>query len=252
MTSPEAAGVGRGARRGETGASGAGTGGEGPAFRLRGVRVERGGRLVLEDVDLDVSAGEVTVLLGPSGSGKTSLLRVLNRLDDPAAGSILYRGRGLSSYPVRELRRRVGFVFQTPVMFEGTVEENLWEPARLAGLSEEEAGRRVRESLELAELGEELLGRPGGELSVGQQQRVNLARALMNRPETLLLDEPTSALDAVTSRRLLATIRRLADEEGRTAVTATHREEEARAVGDRAVLLRDGRVERAGRTRDVL
>lgn len=226
--------------------------GEGPAFRLRGVRIERGGRDVLDDVDLDVPVGRVTALLGPSGSGKTSLLRILNRLDDPAGGEVLYRGRPVGAYPVRELRRRVGFVFQAPVMFSGTVEENLRVPARVAGWPEEETRRRVREALELAELDEGLLQRPGGELSVGQQQRTNLARTLVNRPETLLLDEPTSALDAVTSRRLLRTFRRLTGEEGRTAVMATHREEAARAAGDLAVVLADGGVDRVGRPADVL
>lgn len=87
---------------------------------------------------------------------------------------------------------------------------------------------------------------------MGQQQRANLARTLVNRPETLLLDEPTSALDAVTSRRLLRTFRRLTGDEGRTAVMATHREEEARAVGDLAVLLREGGIERVGPPRRVL
>ena len=226
--------------------------GEEPAFRLRRVRIERGGRAVLDGVDLDVPSGRITALLGPSGSGKTSLLRILNRLDDPAGGEVLYRGRPLTGYPVRELRRRVGFVFQAPVMFDGTVEENLRAPAREAGWPEEETRRRVREALELAELDGDLLDRPGGELSVGQQQRANLARTLVNRPETLLLDEPTSALDAVTSRRLLRTFRRLAEQEGRTAVMATHREEEARAAGDLAVVLAGGGVDRVGRPTEVL
>lgn len=194
--------------------------GEEPASRLRDVRIERGGRALLEELDLDLPAGRVTVLLGPSGSGKTSLLRVLNRLDDPTEGSVLYRGRPVADYPVRELRRLVGFVFQAHVMFDGTVEDNLRVPAELAGWDEAETETRIREALELA--------------------------------ETLLLDEPTSALDAVTSRRLLRTFRRLAEGEGRTAVMATHREEEARAVGDRAVLLRDGGVARVGRPGSVL
>lgn len=214
------------------------------AFRLRGVRVERGGRVVLDELDLDVPAGRVTVVMGPSGSGKTSLLRVLNRLDDPAEGTVLYRGRRVSEYPVRELRRRVGFVFQRPVMFEGSVRDNLRVTADLsdcAGGGAGEAEERIRESLELAGLDEELLDRPGEELSVGQQQRANLARALVSRPETLLLDEPTSALDALTSRRLLRTFPRLVAEQGRTEVMATHREEEGRAVGDRAVRVHHGR-----------
>lgn len=243
---------GRAAGGGAAGVPKHGPDDEEPAFRLRDVRIERGGRPVLADVDLDVPAGRVTVLLGPSGSGKTSLLRVLNRLDDPAGGEVRYRGRPVTDYPVRELRQRVGFVFQAPVMFDGTVEENLRAPARVAGWPEEEAEDRVREALQLAELDAELLDRAGSELSVGQQQRANLARTLVNRPETLLMDEPTSALDAVTSRRLLRTFRRLTVEEGRTAVMATHREGEARVAGDLAVLLADGSVDRVGRPAELL
>ncbi len=216
--------------------------GSGGAFRLESVSCERGGRAVLSGVDLDVPEGRITVLIGPSGSGKTSLLRLLDRLDDPSSGTISYGGRSLSAYPVTELRREVAFVFQTPVLFPGTVRDNLAEAARIGGIPAPEVDERAREVAALAELDIALLERDGRELSVGQQQRATLARALVNRPRALLLDEPTASLDAETSERLLRTVRRLAHDEGLTVVLATHRLDEARSIADFIVMLGDGRV----------
>jgi putative ABC transport system ATP-binding protein len=103
------------------------------AFTLKGVRQVKDGMTVLDGIELVIPHGAITALVGPSGAGKTSLLRLLNRLDDPVSGDILYRGRAITHYPVRELRRRVGFVFQTPVMFPGTVRENLQAALTLGG-----------------------------------------------------------------------------------------------------------------------
>ncbi len=222
--------------------------GSGGAFRLESVSCERGGRVVLSAVDLEVAEGRITALIGPSGSGKTSLLRLLDRLDDPTSGTISYGGRPLPAYPVTQLRREVAFVFQTPVLFPGTVRDNLAEAARIGKIPTPEVDERAREVAALAELDIALLERDGRELSVGQQQRAALARALVNRPGALLLDEPTASLDAETAERLLRTIRRLVRDEGLTVVLATHRLEEARAVADFTVRLRDGRVVEAEST----
>ena len=210
------------------------------AFSANDVRSERAGRVVLADIDLAIPAGSITVLMGPSGAGKTSLLRMLNRLDEPSSGELAYRGCPLGEWPVRELRRRVGFVFQTPVMFAGSVGDNLRAAVRVAGVDDSEFEARAASALKLAEVDPSLLDRPGDELSVGQKQRVNLARALMTGPEALLLDEPTSALDSETAARLLDTVRRLSREEGLTVVFATHRLEEARQIADSVLALRDG------------
>ncbi|MBI4540977.1 MAG: ATP-binding cassette domain-containing protein [Gemmatimonadetes bacterium] len=220
--------------------------GSAAAFGLRGVRQEKDGAAVLDGVSLEIPPGCITVLVGPSGAGKTSLLRLLNRLDDPVAGDIFYHGRRVDSYPVRELRCRVAFVFQVPLLFAGTVRDNLWVAAELAGLEGREFEERAREALALAELDASVADRPGDRLSVGEKQRVTIARALVSAPEALLMDEPTAALDPETAERLLDTIRHLVEKRGLTIVMVTHRLAEARRAGDFAVLLDRGRVVEAG------
>lgn len=226
--------------------------GAGPLFRLESVGKRGSEGKILDGVSLSVPEGGITALLGPSGSGKTTLLRLLNRLEDPDQGRIRFRGRPLDAYDVDEVRRRVGFVFQVPVMFPGTVRDNLREAAEIHGLApsrfEEAAGRALRR----AELDGGLLDRDGGDLSVGQKQRANLARVLVTDPEVLLLDEPTSALDPPTASRLLGTVRKLAEEHGLTAVMATHRVGEARKLCDVAAMIVDGEVVEAGPVRRVL
>jgi ABC-type multidrug transport system ATPase subunit len=219
---------------------------DGPAFELHQVGQTKAGRDILSDVTLAIPRGQITVLLGPSGAGKTSLLRLLNRLDEVPDGEIAYDGRPLASYPVTQLRRRVGFVSQTPVMFPGTVGENLRVAAEISEVPTGAFRDAALRALGLAELEESFLDREASELSVGQQQRVNLARTLISEPDVLLLDEPTAALDMETSESLLSTVRRLCRDEGLTVVLSTHRLQEAQEVGDQAVLLRDGAVERSG------
>jgi ABC-type methionine transport system ATPase subunit len=222
-----------------------------PAFRLRGVRQVKAGTVVLDGVDLEVPAQRLTALVGPSGAGKTSLIRLLNRLDEPAEGVIEYRGRPLDELPVRQLRRRVGFVFQAPVMFAGTVRDNLCAAVVLAERPLDDVEGAMRRAMDLAELDSELLDRDGDRLSLGQKQRANLARALMNGPEALLMDEPTSALDPETADRLMDTVRRMSVERALTIVMVTHRLAEAQRVSDLTVVLEAGRVLTVGSTPEV-
>ena len=223
-----------------------------PALELRQTGQVKGRQRILSDITLTIPRGRITVLLGPSGAGKTSLLRILNRLDEPSAGEVAYAGRPLDDYAVTELRRRVGFVSQTPVMFPGTVRDNLGVAAEISGISADDFREAASRALALAELQEPFLERDASELSVGQQQRVNLARTLISEPEVLLLDEPTAALDAETSASLLRTVGHLCRDEGLTVVLSTHRVLEAREVADHAIVLRDGVVERSGAPREVL
>jgi putative ABC transport system ATP-binding protein len=189
--------------------------------------------------------------VGPSGAGKTSLIRLLNRLDDPASGTVAYRGTPIDSIPVRALRRRVGFVFQAPVMFAGTVADNLMVARALAlGVQSTSPAKELEpdEALRFAGVDPTLAGRDALTLSGGERQRVSIARALMTQPEALLLDEPTSALDPDVADHIMATVRRLADTMHLTVVMVTHRLAEARTASTHVVFMEEGRVIETGPT----
>ncbi|MGH3357635.1 MAG: ATP-binding cassette domain-containing protein [Nocardioidaceae bacterium] len=194
------------------------------------VVVERRGRRVLDGTNASFGAGRITVLAGPSGSGKTTMLRLVNRLDVPDAGTVRYRGADVAETDVLALRRRVGMVFQRPTAFPGTVRANLAEAAA------DKDDSYVR-ALELAALSSELLDRDTAELSGGELQRVCLARTLVTEPETLLLDEPTSSLDSASARDFERAARRLADE-GTTILWVTHDEQQLSRIADVVVEMR--------------
>jgi ABC-type methionine transport system ATPase subunit len=220
-----------------------------PCFVLDRVTQTRGDRTVLRELSVAFPAGELTALIGPSGSGKTSLLRLLNRLDDPDSGAIAFEGRPLRSYPVRELRRRVGFVFQAPTMFAGTVAENLRIAHRLAGPAAVAlTDAQIAEMLATVELDAGYAAREARDLSGGEKQRVALARTLVTHPAVLLLDEPTAALDPEVADRLMQTLGRLRDRVGVTIVMVTHRLVEAKLAATHTVMLEAGRVVEAGAT----
>ena len=223
------------------------------AFSLRRVEQVRGGTHTLCGIDLDIPAGEVVALVGPSGAGKTSLIRLLDRLDDPSSGEVTYNGAPITSIPVRELRRRVGFVFQAPVMFAGTVADNLDIARALSQATTRADGAPPRaltaeDALRLAGVDVSLAARDAQSLSGGERQRVSIARALMSNPAALLLDEPTSALDPDVADHVMATIRSLADTLHLTVVMVTHRLAEARTVSTQTVFMEAGRVVESGPT----
>jgi putative ABC transport system ATP-binding protein len=176
---------------------------------------------------------------------------LLNRLDDPAGGQVFYNGRPIDQYPVQALRRQVGFVFQTPVMFPGTVRDNLRQASELGAANHSDLEERLQKAIALAELEPIFLDRLGDILSVGQKQRVNIARALMTAPEVLLMDEPTSALDPETADRLMETVRRLSHETKLTVIMITHRLAEARLISDSIVLMESGRIVEAEATAQI-
>jgi len=200
-------------------------------FELRDVSLSRGERRVLDSLDAEIEPG-ATAILGPSGVGKSTLLRLLNRLADPDGGTIAYRGRSLDSYDPLALRREVSLVPQLPALLPGTVESNLAYAARLAGKPLDAA-----ECLRHAGLAAEFAARDVSRLSVGEQQRAMLARALAQQPGVLLLDEPTSALDSEARDAVEATLRRLRAELDLSLVLVTHDPEQARRLTDRVVRL---------------
>jgi putative ABC transport system ATP-binding protein len=215
-------------------------------FELAEVGLTRGGRAVLDSVSAELPAG-ATAIVGPSGSGKSTLLRLLNRLADPDRGTISYRGRPLREYDPLALRREVSLVPQLPALLEGTVESNLRYAAELAGREPE-----IERCLALAGLGAEFAGRDVAKLSVGEQQRAMLGRALAQEPAVLLLDEPTSALDHVARDAIEAALAELRRELEISVVLVSHDPEQARRLSDWVVRIEAGRVTGAGPLAEVL
>jgi putative ABC transport system ATP-binding protein len=215
-------------------------------FELRDVGLERGGTTVLDGVTASIPAG-ATAIVGPSGAGKSTLLRLLNRLADPDRGEILYRGEPLASQEPLALRREVALVPQLPALLEGSVESNLRYAAGLAGESLD-----VARTLRLAGLDPGFSGRDVRKLSVGEQQRAMLARALAQRPAVLLLDEPTSALDHAARDAIEAALAELRRELEISVVLVSHDPEQARRLGDWVLRLEEGRVAGCGPLEQVL
>lgn len=205
-------------------------------FRLERVEAARGGRPVLRALDLTIEGGS-TAVLGPSGSGKSTLLRLLNRLADPEVGSVSFRGDDVRSLDPLELRRTVALVPQLPALREGTVAENVEYGPSLCGRSAD-----VERALELAGLSSEYSGREAARLSVGEQQRVMLARALALEPEVLLLDEPTSALDDAAQADVERALAGLGENAGVATVLVTHDGRQAERLASQTVRLENGRA----------
>lgn len=220
---------------------------------LRGLSARFGDAWVVQDLSLRVASGEVLALVGGSGSGKSTTLKMINRLVEPAAGSVHIDGLDVSTVPLESLRRSIGYVFQRVGLFPHlTVAENLAVPLELARRARETVTPRLVELMGLVELDPSLLGRYPEALSGGQQQRVGVARALAAAPRLMLLDEPFGALDPLTRDRLQQTFIRLRRSLGLTAIFVTHDMAEALIVADRIAVLRAGRLIQVGTAAELV
>jgi ABC-type multidrug transport system fused ATPase/permease subunit len=215
-------------------------------FELEDVTYSRGGQVVLGEVSARLPVG-ASSLFGPSGSGKSTLLRLLNRLADPDSGRVLYEGRDVREYDPLALRREVSLVPQLPALVEGTVHDNVAYGPRLAGRSFD-----AHSCLQLAGLDPAFADRDASKLSVGEQQRLMLARALALEPRVLLLDEPTSALDQTARDAVEGTLRRLRARTAISLVVVTHDVAQARRLADYVVRIEAGRVIAQGPAAELL
>ncbi len=227
---------------------------DGPTL-IRAEEVSRQYRLgesivsAVNEISLEIQAGEFLALLGSSGSGKSTLLNLLAGLDRPSAGTIVVEGRNLAALDAEELaryrRETVGMVFQSfNLLPRMTLEENVELPLRLAEVDRQERAARVSAALERVRLGARRRHRPS-ELSGGEQQRGALARALVNRPRILFADEPTGNLDSANGEQIMLLLREIQESMGMTVILVTHEKPLAERFATRTVILSDGRVVKA-------
>lgn len=210
-------------------------------FRVKGLTKESdSGQSILNGVTVDIPKGMIVGVIGPSGSGKSTFLRALNRMWEPPAGTVFLDGEDVCDLDPLGLRRKVGMLFQLPALFEGTVADNVRYGPQLKGtkLSDEE----VHKLLTLADLDPSFYSKGHNEMSVGQAQRVALARMLANQPEVLLLDEPTSALDPISTQNIENAVLKLKKSRGMTVIMVSHSIKQIQRIADVVLLLVDGSV----------
>jgi polar amino acid transport system ATP-binding protein len=229
-----------------------------PILRIENLRKQFGDHAAVDDVSLDVRAGEVVAIIGPSGSGKSTLLRCINLLESPSSGRITMDGvptevdGAVGQRELMALRRKVGMVFQSFNLFPHlTVLRNISLPQeRVLGRSRAEADKRSMALLEQVGLAAKASAHPP-RCSGGQQQRVAIARALALDPKVMLFDEPTSALDPELGLEVLSVMRQLADE-GMTMIVVTHEIHFAADVADRLIVMADGKIIEQGDPKTVI
>jgi lipoprotein-releasing system ATP-binding protein len=212
-------------------------------IKAQNIHKSYGSLEVLKGIDLQVTGGEIISLVGASGAGKSTLLHILGTLDTPTSGSMLINETNTLALSERSLsdfrNKKIGFVFQFHHLLpEFTALENVCIPAYIAKKSRKEAESRAKELLDFLKMGHRLEHKPS-ELSGGEQQRLAVARALMNNPLVVLADEPSGNLDSANARELHQLFFELRDKFRQTFIIATHNEELA-AMADRRLIIRDG------------
>jgi len=220
-----------------------------PLLDLKGITKEyKLGKTIvraLRGLDLNIEEGEIVAIMGPSGSGKSTLMHIVGALDTPTGGTAILDGQDLQQLKERKLvtlrGKKVGFVFQTFNLIQTlSAQQNVELPMIFQGIRKGERARRAKELLSKVGLADRVRHRPN-ELSGGERQRVAIARALANDPEIILADEPTGNLDSESGAPILALLKKLSTDDGRTVIIVTH-DPDATAIADRIVRLRDGCV----------
>ncbi|WP_257345836.1 phosphate ABC transporter ATP-binding protein [Pseudalkalibacillus decolorationis] len=213
------------------------------------LRCENGSTRILKQLCFSIPENRITTIIGPSGAGKSSLIMLLNRLENLDNGTIYYKGNNINDYPVTELRREIGMVFQSAYLFDGTVEDNLkYGPS----LQNKWDSKNADKLLDLVDLPSSYKLRAVTTLSGGEQQRVALARTLANKPNVLLLDEATSALDVNTTKIIEQLLERIQQEDDITMVMVTHNLAQSMRIGDFSLYLQEGKLIESGVTKELL
>ncbi|MGV8080172.1 MAG: ABC transporter ATP-binding protein [Syntrophales bacterium] len=221
-------------------------------LHVRELEVRRGGVSVLDIREFDVRDGEFLSLIGPNGAGKSTLLLALACLLPRYRGMLIFRGKAVEAgNGLLEYRRRIAMVFQEPLLFDGTVEDNIASGLKLRGAHRDAIRRTVAECMERFGIGH-LKGRHARKLSGGEAQRTSLARASAVDPEVIFLDEPFSSLDPPTREGLMDDLQRILRETKTTAVMATHDRVEALRLSDRMAIMKQGEIVQIGAPDEVM
>jgi tungstate transport system ATP-binding protein len=219
-------------------------------IEIKGLQIKRSERVVLDVEQLSIQRGETLAVVGPNGAGKSTLLLALAGLLKPVQGEIVFGGRAFSRWDELDYRRKISFVFQSPLLLDMTVEENVGLGLKFRGVSKEEIHQRVGRWMKALGV-ESLSKRRAGSLSGGEAQRVSLARAFVLNPELLLLDEPFSALDPPTRAKMLEDLSSILAEDHRTAVFVTHNLNEAAKLSHRIAVIVNGMVRQVGTSKQI-
>jgi len=214
-------------------------------IKATGILKSYGDLKVLKGIDLEVKEKEVVAIVGASGAGKTTLLQILGTLDKADAGKVLFHGEDVSALSQRALaafrNKHIGFVFQFHQLLpEFTALENVCIPALIAGKSRNEAGEKASSLLSFLGMGDRLDHKPA-QLSGGEQQRVAVARAIVNSPSLILADEPSGNLDTENKKELHKLFFRLRDTFGHTFIIVTH-DPQLASMSDRTIRIKDGMI----------
>lgn len=220
-----------------------------PLLRLEKLCRYVANKCIINHIDLTVHTGEMLALLGHSGAGKSSLLRLINRLDEPSSGTVYFKGQDYRQIPPQSLRQQIGMMMQAPHLFPGTVASNLCFGPKHRG--ETLSAESIDGLLEQVGL-RGFAARDVAMLSGGEAQRVSLARTLANKPQILLLDEPTSALDPRTAQDIEMLLARIMQENQLTVLMITHNPEQALRIAQRALVLQAGQVIFDGAVKEAL
>ncbi len=218
-------------------------------LKVKNLGYQIDGTNLLSDINFEIANGERVAIFGPSGAGKSTLIRLLNRLDEPTAGTVYLEGQDYRQIPPRTLRRRLGMVMQQPNLFPGTVAENIRFGPMVQGNSLDD--EKIKALLSGVDL-EGYSDRDISKLSGGEAQRVNLARTLANQPEVLLLDEPTSSLDEAARREVEETIMSVLQSRDVTCILVSHDQSQVERLTERVLLLENGRLKADGPIGEVL
>lgn len=210
-------------------------------LELKNVSYKQNQSIILNNFNLQLKSQSKSIIIGKSGSGKTSLLRLINRLEEPTEGSIYYNDININDINVLDLRKKITLVPQIPIVFDYTVQDNLTIQSSL-GIAPYPATSTILRTLELCGLSEQFLHKNADDLSVGEKQRVCIARSIINSPDVLLLDEPTSSLDRDNSVSILQLINNLNKELGITIILVTHKIEESKFLNGDYYTLSGGHI----------